>query len=280
MSGYRITGFLRLRDVLQEIRHTCAKIVFISGGTDFINNNAGRNAELVVDLSQVADLRYIKNLGTEIRIGAGTPFACLAASPVIQEKASALAQAAGRVGSVQIRNRATIGGNIASGSPAGDSLPVLAALDAIIQTDGLNGPRQLTLAETLLGLEEKEIITEIVIPTPPEHRSAFVKIGSRSQVTIAKLSLAASITYHSSEKVIIAGKAAMGAIGRVPVCPFALQQFFSQRVVDEYFADDLAKLLIQTVDEMITGRASHPYKRAAVKGLAYDLTEALFNACK
>lgn len=280
MAGYKITGFLKLKDVLQEIRHTCAKTVFISGGTDFINNNAGRNAELVIDLSQVADLKYIKDLGTEIRIGGGTTFAFLAASPVIQAKASALAQAAGRVGSVQIRNRATIGGNIASGSPAGDSLPVLAALDAIIRTDGINGPRQLTLAETLLGLEEKEIITEIVIPTPPESRSGFVKIGSRSQVTIAKLSLAASITYNSNEKLIIAGKAAMGAIGRVPVCPFALQQFFNQRAVDEYFADALAKLLTQTVDEMITGRASHPYKRAAVKGLAYDLTGVLFDACK
>ncbi len=280
MAGYKITGFLRLKDVLQEISHTCAKTVFISGGTDFINNNEGRNAELVIDLSQVADLKFVKDLGTEIRIGSGTTFACLAASQVIQAKAGALAQAAGRVGSVQIRNRATIGGNIASGSPAGDSLPVLAALDAIIQTDGINGPRQMTLAETMLGLEEKEIITEIVIPTPPESRSAFVKIGSRSQVTIAKLSLAANIIYNSNEKLIIAGKAVMGAIGRVPVCPFALQQFFNQRVVDDHFADDLAKLLTQTVDEMITGRASHHYKRAAVKGLAYDLTGVLFDACK
>ncbi|SDD87632.1 FAD binding domain-containing protein [Sporomusa acidovorans] len=280
MAGYKIAGFLELKDVLQEVRHTCAKIAFISGGTDFINNNEGKNAELVIDLSQVADLKYIKDLGTEIRIGGGTTFACLAASPVIKAKVSALAQAAGRVGSVQIRNRATIGGNIASGSPAGDSLPVLAALDASIQVDGINGPRKLSLAETLLGLQEKEIITEIVIPTSPERRSAFVKIGSRSQVTIAKLSLAASITYNSSKRLIVAGKAAMGAIGKIPVCPLALQQFFSQRVVDESFADDLAQLLIQTVDEMIAGRASHPYKRSAVKGLAYDLTAVLFDVCK
>lgn len=278
MAGYKITGFLELKDVFQEIRHTCAKIAFISGGTDFINDNAGQNAELVIDLSQVADLKYIKDLGTEIRIGGGTTFACLAASPVLKAKAGALAQAAGRVGSVQIRNRATIGGNIASGSPAGDSLPVLAALDAGIQIDGVNGPRQMSLAETLLGLQEKEIITEIVIPTPHESRSAFVKIGSRSQVTIAKLSLAANVTYNSGKKLIIAGKAAMGAIGRVPVCPLVLQQFFNQRVVDDRFAIDFAQLLTQTVDKMITGRASHPYKRSAVKGLAYDLTEMLFDA--
>ena len=280
MAGYKITGFLRLKEVLQEIRHTCARTVFISGGTDFINNNVSRNAEIVIDLSQVADLKYIKDLGTEIRIGGGTTFACLAASPVIKTKVSALAQAAGRVGSVQIRNRATIGGNIASGSPAGDSLPVLAALDAGIRIDGINGPHQLSLAEALLGIQEKEIITEIVIPIPQASRSAFVKIGSRSQVTIAKLSLAASIIYNSSKELIIAGKAAMGAIGKVPVCPPALQQFFSQRVVDEHFADDFASLLAQTVDEMIAGRASHPYKRGAVKGLAYDLTGVLFDAYK
>ena len=280
MTGYRIAGFLRLEDVLRAITQTSVRTVFISGGTDFINNGIGDKAELVIDLSQVADLKYIKDLGSEIRIGGGTTFAAIAASPIIKARASALAQAASRVGSVQIRNRATIGGNIASASPAGDSLPVLAAFTADIHTAGSKGPRILTLTEALNGLQAKEIITEIVIPTPGESRSGFVKIGSRSQVTIAKVSLAANIIYDRSKKMIIVGKAAMGALGKVPVCPLTVQQFFSQRVVDEHFAADLSQLLVETVDEMITGRVSHPYKRAAVKGLAYDLTGLLFDACE
>lgn len=280
MTGYKIAGFSRLEDVLQEITHSSARTVFISGGTDFINNGIGNNAELVIDLSQVADLKYIKDLGSEIRIGGGTTFASIAASPIIKARVSALAQAASRVGSVQIRNRATIGGNIASASPAGDSLPVLAAFTANIHTAGSKGTRSLTLAEVLNGLQTKEIITEIVIPTPVKSCSGFVKIGSRSQVTIAKVSLAANIIYDSSKKMIIAGKAAMGALGKAPVCPPTVQQFFSQRVVDEHFAADLSHLLAETVDEMIAGRASHPYKRAAVKGLAYDLTGLLFDACE
>lgn len=280
MTGYRIAGFLRLEDVLRAITQTSVRTVFISGGTDFINNGIGDKAELVIDLSQVADLKYIKDFGSEIRIGGGTTFAAIAASPIIKARTSALAQAASRVGSVQIRNRATIGGNIASASPAGDSLPVLAAFTAGIHTAGSKGPRILTLTEALNGLQAKEIITEIVIPTPGESRSGFVKIGSRSQVTIAKVSLAANIMYDRSKKMIIVGKAAMGALGKVPVCPLKVQQFFSQRVVDEHFADDLSQLLVETVDEMITGRVSHPYKRAAVKGLAYDLTGLLFDACE
>lgn len=280
MTGYRIAGFLRLEDVLRAITQTSVRTVFISGGTDFINNGIGDKAELVIDLAQVADLKYIKDLGSEIRIGGGTTFAAIAASPIIKARASALAQAASRVGSVQIRNRATIGGNIASASPAGDSLPVLAAFTADIHTAGSKGPRILTLTEALNGLQAKEIITEIVIPTPGESSSGFVKIGSRSQVTIAKVSLAANIIYDRSKKMIIVGKAAMGALGKVPVCPLTVQQFFSQRVVDEHFAADLSQLLVETVDEMIAGRASHPYKRAAVKGLAYDLTGLLFDACE
>jgi len=280
MTGYRIAGFLRLEDVLREITQTSVRTVFISGGTDFINNGIGDKAELVIDLAQVADLKYIKDLGSEIRIGGGTTFAAIAASPIIKARASALAQAASRVGSVQIRNRATIGGNIASASPAGDSLPVLAAFTAGVHTAGSQGTRSLTLTEALNGLQAKEIITEVVIPTPGESRSGFVKIGSRSQVTIAKVSLAANIMYDRSKKMIIVGKAAMGALGKVPVCPLTVQQFFSQRVVDEHFADDLSQLLVETVDEMIAGRASRPYKRAAVKGLAYDLAGLLFDACE
>ncbi|MBP2662222.1 MAG: aerobic-type carbon monoxide dehydrogenase, middle subunit CoxM/CutM-like protein [Firmicutes bacterium] len=280
MTGYRIAGFLRLEDVLREITQTSVRTVFISGGTDFINNGIGDKAELVIDLAQVADLKYIKDLGSEIRIGGGTTFAAIAASPIIKARASALAQAASRVGSVQIRNRATIGGNIASASPAGDSLPVLAAFTAGVHTAGSQGTRSLTLTEALNGLQAKEIITEVVIPTPGESRSGFVKIGSRSQVTIAKVSLAANIMYDRSKKMIIVGKAAMGALGKVPVCPLTVQQFFSQRVVDEHFADDLSQLLVETVDEMIAGRASRPYKRAAVKGLVYDLAGLLFDACE
>ncbi|HWR45943.1 FAD binding domain-containing protein [Sporomusa sp.] len=280
MIGYEITGFSRLDDVLRKLMHTSAKTVFISGGTDFINKGVGKDAELVIDLSQVADLKYIKDTGSEVRIGGGTTFSAIAASPVIKAKVTALAQAARQVGSVQIRNRATIGGNIASASPAGDSLPVLAAFNASICTAGSKGTRILTLEEALNGLQDKELITEIVITTPVLANSGFVKIGSRSQVTIAKISLAAIVSYDSKKRMIIVGKAALGALGKGPVCPAKVQEFFNQRIVDKCFASDLALLLAETVDEAITGRASHPYKKAAVKGLAYDLTGLLFDACE
>lgn len=276
MSGYRIAGFSKLEDVLQELAQTPAQTAFISGGTDFINNGLGNNAELVIDLSQVAELKYIKDSSAEIRIGGATTFAAIAANPVIKAKAGALAQAASQIGSVQIRNRATIGGNIASASPAGDSLPVLAVYNAGIQTAGPEGARVLTLGEALNGLRAKELITEIIIPVAAGSRSGFVKIGNRSQVTIAKVSLAAWVIYDSSKNMIVDGKVAMGALGKKPACPLAIQQFFRQRVLDESFAANLTLLLAETVDEMITCRASHPYKRAVVRGLAYDLTELLF----
>ncbi len=277
MTSYQIVGFTRLEDVLRQLRHTGAKTAFINGGTDFINNCGGREAELVIDLSQVADLNYITDYGCEIRIGAGTTFRTIAASPVIQAKVTALAQAAGQVGSVQIRNRATIGGNIASASPAGDSLPVLAACNARVSTAGITGSRLLTLAEALHGLQAKELITEIIIPTPGSSRSGFVKIGSRSQVTIARISLAAMIHYDCENRFIIAGKAALGAVGKVPVCPASIQEFLTHRPVNQDFAAELAVLLAAAVDEAITGRASHPYKKAIVKGLAYDVSGLLFD---
>lgn len=278
MTGYEIVGFTRLDDVLQQLRNTGARTAFLSGGTDFINNRGGEAAELVIDLSQVADLNYIADHGAAVRIGAGTTFSTIAASPVIKAKVPALAQAARQVGSVQIRNRATIGGNIASASPAGDSLPVLAAYGAGVSTAGSAGPRLLTLAEALQGLRAKELITEVVVPTPGASRSGFVKIGSRSQVTIARLSLAVMIRYNRERRLIINGKAALGALGKMPVCPASVQKFFTQRPVNRDFADTLGRLLAATVDEAIPGRASQPYKREIVRGLAHDLSGQLFGA--
>jgi ABC-type branched-subunit amino acid transport system substrate-binding protein len=98
---------------------------------------------MLVDLSQVKDMKYIIEVGDRIKIGAGTTFAQIASSPLLHAKATCLAEAASQIGSVQIRNRATIGGNIASASPAADGksskIAAEMAVDKINAEGGLLG---------------------------------------------------------------------------------------------------------------------------------------------
>lgn len=277
VSSFQIIGFNNLFDVVDEIQRNSGKVRFLSGATDFINEMKEISCDCVIDLSQIKELRYVKAEEGLVRIGSGMTFTELAANKIIQEKVTALAQAASQVGSVQIRNRATIGGNVASASPACDSLPILVAFDASIVVIGPQGARIIPASSMgKTSLREKEFITEIVLPIASKQRSAFGKIGSRTAVTIAKLNMVMQVEYDCQVNKISRGKIALGALGMVPICPIRAEQFMIGQTVDSVFATKLATLLTETVNEMIPGRASQPYKAAAIKGLTFDVISALF----
>jgi xanthine dehydrogenase FAD-binding subunit len=281
---FRITGFDHLSDVMTELRQNPGTNTFINGGTDFIIQIAKKRHNCVIDLSRVKDLKYIKKEDGLLKIGAGTTFAEIAASQVVRETAEALAQAAGQVGSVQIRNRATIGGNVASASPAGDSLPVLAAFDACIVVRGPAETRTIPVMEAIAGvgkssLKEKELITEILLPLTSNRQSSFKKIGSRSAVTIARISMAMVVDWDVYTNTILTGKIALGSLGAGPICPAKAQNFMAGRKVDREMAAGLAGILSETVNEAIPDRESRPYKAEAVKGLTFDMVNSLFGTC-
>jgi len=281
MSKIRCLGFDNLADTLHGLSASRGRVSFINGGTDFLTLKKHIDAKCIIDLSKVKDLKYISEESDFIHIGSGVTFTDIASHPVIRSKVTALAQAAGQMGSVQIRNRATIGGNIASASPAGDCLPVLAAFDARIVVVGLDGTRTLTTKETIAGtyrtsLQEKEIIKEIAIPVNGRWISAFGKIGHRSAVTIARLNMAVLLDYSREDDRILKGKVALGALGAVPLSPVLAENFLRDRKVDRAFASRLAGLLSDAVDGAISDRESRPYKAAVIKGLTLDIVTRLF----
>ena len=198
VANYSLRGFSNLQAVVEEIRRNPRRIVFIAGATDLILQMRGEGiaGDFLIDLSQVRDLRYIREGEGRIRIGAATPFSEIAASPLIRKKALCLAQASAQIGSVQIRNRATLGGNIANAAPAGDSLPPLGVLEASVHTIGPRENRTLPVREINVdpwrsGLLRNELIREISFPVPPENSvSGFEKVGHRKSVSVSKLTLA------------------------------------------------------------------------------------------
>jgi len=286
MSECQFVSPLTVAEGLETISRMDEDVAFLSGGTDLIIKlqRGQLRPACLVDLSLIPELKFIKEVDGWVKIGSGTTFTQISESNLLREQASCLSQAAAQVGSAQIRNRATIGGNIANASPAGDSLPALLVLDAWINIAGPQGFRRVPFAqfqaEDGQGLQKKELITEIEFPIWKSHgrtqiTGAFGKIGSRTAVSIARLNMAAIVEYDAEEQRILNSRWSVGALGRIPFRLEELERGLQGKKVNSDFAEEVADHLTTVVDRAIPGRASQEYKRQAIRGLAYDLLEDL-----
>lgn len=248
----------------------------VAGGTDWVIKRHAKLADdaVVIDVFAVDEMQGISLEGenTEggfLRIGALETMTSLHRNPLVRRYASALADAAYKMGSEQIRNRATVGGNVANSSPAADTPPALAALGAeAVLASG--GGERIVPVEDVLGrnrntLASCEIIKEFRIPLDVNRVSAFLKIGSRSQVSISRVNLA--VLARCTDNLFKDARVFVGTLGlaarRVPGAEEAL----SAAGFDEAFPAALATFAA----EAIPGRPTLPYKQSALRGLAQDI---------
>jgi len=196
----RVDMYLQPRTVeeacLALAAHPCA---VVSGGTDYFPA-LGDRAPIgpLMDISGLRDLEGIELQADHIRIGARTTWSEIA-SAALPPYFDALKQAAREVGSVQIQNTGTIGGNLCNASPAADGAPPLLALDAEVELTSGVGRRLLPLAEFLVGNRRTlrrpdELLTVILVPRTIEGgRSRFLKLGARRYLVISIVMVAAII---------------------------------------------------------------------------------------
>jgi CO/xanthine dehydrogenase FAD-binding subunit len=169
----------------------------IQGGTDVmvaLNFDRGRPATLL-NLNEVEELRGWSRDNGALRLGSGLTYAEIEHGE-LKDVLPALAEASRTVGSPQIRNRGTIGGNLGTSSPAGDALPPLLVEDAEVECMSVRGMRRIPLGEFVTGvkrnvLEPDELITAVWL-TPSNAPQTFMKIGPRNAMVIAVVSLAVS----------------------------------------------------------------------------------------
>jgi CO/xanthine dehydrogenase FAD-binding subunit len=169
----------------------------IQGGTDVmvaLNFDRSRPAAML-NLNEVEELRGWSRANGALRLGAGLTYT-EAMRGKLADLLPALAEASRTVGSPQIRNRGTIGGNLATSSPAGDALPPLHVEDAEVECSSVRGVRTLPLAEFVTGVKRNalapdELITAVVL-TPTRAPQTFMKVGPRNAMVIAVVSLAVS----------------------------------------------------------------------------------------
>ncbi len=175
-----------------------APITPIAGGTDVmvaITGELGSVPERMLDLSRLEELRGISLEQGALLLGARTTYTEIRRSTICREHLPALVEAAATIGAAQIQNRGTIGGNIANASPAGDTLPVLLAADAVILVGGQRGEREIGVADFFLeyrkiALAPDELILQVRIPLSPGRSLRFRKVGTRRAHAISKVVMA------------------------------------------------------------------------------------------
>ena len=165
----------------------------LAGATDlYVALNFGTlESTRFLDLALLEPLRVIEQRGDNLRIGALATYTEIIRSPLVNARIPMLVSAARQTGGLQIQNRGTLGGNIANASPAGDSLPVLLAVNAVVVMGSTNGERRVPLTDFYTGyrksvLKPEELIVAIEIP-PVTGRQFFRKVGTRAAQAISKV---------------------------------------------------------------------------------------------
>ncbi|MGD8486302.1 MAG: xanthine dehydrogenase family protein subunit M [Chloroflexota bacterium] len=240
----------------------------IAGGTDLMVQLAAdvdEPPEAVLDLSHVDEMRGVSTDGYEVRIGALTTWTELRQSPVISARLPALAEAAATIGAAQIQNRGTIGGNICNASPAGDSLPVLLAVDAIFELGSSEGLRDVPAREFWIGyrqtaLREDELLVRVRFPVDRARRTRFRKVGTRAAQAISKVVLA--LSYRSDGDAWHDVRVALGSVAPTPIRAPRAEAVLEDSWPHEAVADEAAQVLAAEIVPIDDVRSTAEYRRS------------------
>ncbi|MBU1898966.1 xanthine dehydrogenase family protein subunit M [Myxococcota bacterium] len=233
----------------------------LAGGTDLMVTRHSAPREAYLNLFNVEGLSGIEVIqGGAIRVGAATIHRQIACSPEIQRAAPILAEAARVIGGRQIQNRGTLGGNIANASPAGDTLPVLLALDAQIEVQSAaRGARLIPIEGFFKGYKQldlaaDELITAVIVPDHHQDALYFRKVGTRAAVAISQVILAGRV--KRVEGRVIEARVAFGSVAPTPIRAREVEAALIGHPVDPRAADALD---VHPIDDI---RGTAVYRRA------------------
>lgn len=265
-------------------------VQIIAGGTDvLVDMKSGWiTADTIVDISQLKDLKYIREEGNYLHLGALTTFTDLLDSPLIKEDFKAIYDTAIYMGSPQIRNLATVGGNLVSASVAGDLATPLLAYSTEVVLKSEQGKRVMDLEDFIKDSESRrcqignhELLTEIIIKkTNKSEAVAYRKFGRRKSLAIVVLAMAMYLKKNTRNRVEDA-RVILGAVGLHPFRSTKIEEVIRDRNVSQEELDAVLPLFTEEIDAAIGNRPSVVYKREAIRGLASyifeDLIETLRN---
>jgi len=249
-------------------RLTAGPTTPIAGGTDLmvrITGEIGPPPERLLDLSHVDELRGITLEAGGLVLGALTTYTDIRRSALVRAHLPALVEASATIGAAQIQNRGTLGGNIANASPAGDTLPILLAADAMILVGGQRGEREIAVKDFFVAyrktaLAPDELILHVRFPLPKGRQLRFRKVGTRRAQAISKVVLAMSWrdTGHDGWSDV---RVAFGSVAPTPMRAAATERFLEGSLPTPAVADEAAETLSGELEPIDDVRSTAEYRR-------------------
>ncbi len=272
-------------DVVDSIDAACALLAelgprarLVAGGTDLLLElDRGGRSEVrhLIDVSRIPGSASIERSADAVTFGFATTHAQIVASQAIVDDALPLAQACAEVGSPQLRNMATVVGNLVTASPANDTISALMALDAELSVNSVAGARVLPVRELYTGfrstaLAPEEMVTQVSIPRPAEaldRRGMFAKLGLRSAQSISVVHLAAVVDFGDpgDPQRVTRARVALGSLAAAVTRATAVEAALTGRRLDDAAIDEAVAVVRDTITPISDVRASADY-RSAVTG--------------
>ena len=241
----------------------------LAGGTDLlvqITGEIGDPPGHVLDLWRLDELRGIAINDGALELGALTTYTDIRRSPLCAEHAPALVEAAATIGAAQIQNRGTLGGNVMNASPAGDTLPVLLALDAELVAGGLAGERSIPAAAfwpdyRVTAVNADELLIRIRIPIVADRRQRFRKVGTRRAQAISKVVIALAWTEEPAQRAWHDVRLALGSVAATPIRARATETALEGAAPTAETADRATAALAAELEPIDDVRSTAAYRR-------------------
>ena len=256
----------------------------IAGGTELVNRLKGK----LITPSYLIDITYIPGIDKiaydaqmGLRIGALCPLSDIEFSPLVIEKFGALAWAVHTIGSVQVRNLGTIGGNLCNASPSADSAPVLIGLDARVRIAGSQGERATELEDFFTGpgktvLASDEILIGIDVPNPPPHSAAaYLKQSPRRAMDLAVVGVAVALAL-APDRSLGEVRIVLGAVAPTPIRAIQAEAMIRGRNLTETLIAEASRKAADESEPIADIRSSKEYRKEIVEVLTRRAIQQTF----
>jgi len=274
-----------LDDCLRLLAQRGPETKLLAGGTDLLTQmkNSVVMPKRVIDLSGVARVKIVECDTKGLRIGAAVPARQVEQDPRVREGYAAVAESAALLGSVQVRNLATVGGNICNAAPSADMAPPLVALEAQAVIAGPKGERRVPLYDFFTGVRKTvvgpdELLVEIFVPAPGPHSGgSYIRHTPRRELDIAVVGVASQVTIANG--VCAKARISLAAVAPTPVRATAAEAALEGKPLTPELIERAADLAGQAAKPISDQRGSADFRRHLVRILTRrTLTTALARA--
>lgn len=275
-----MTAYVKPADLAEACaaRASHPDYLLLAGGTDYMVGVLHKHAPAgVIDLFDLSGLRGIERRDDAWRIGAATTYADLLRHEELCAELPLLAQCAREIGAVQIQERGTLGGNMGTSSPVGDTLPCLLALDAQVELASQEGVRRVPYDGFCTGYRQTaarpdELIAAIELPRPAPGVQFWRKVGTRKAQAISKVMVAASARALSVDPRALGPlrdvRLAMGAVADRPLRLKAVEALLEGQTPSAELAEAARAKVAEEIKPISDVRSTAPYRLFAAQNLA------------